>query len=197
VLATPDGPERGGIRFVHAVEPTGDGQIRVDVGDYAPCCGMPADLPQHQWRAYGWTGQRFTQTAGPTAFGPNPKTTDLSVSGSDVALTAQGDSTWRGQVTVRLTNRGPKVLNAGVWIDTPDGITPAGPLPAGCSPVGSHTECRFDAVAVDATRTVTIDLASTVAPAGVVRISAIYTDPTEYPDRTPDDNTRELRITAG
>jgi hypothetical protein len=197
VLATPDGPERGGIRFVHAVEPTADGQIRVDVGDYAPCCGVPADLPQHQWRTYGWTGQRFTQTGGPTAFGPNPKTADLSVTGPDVVLTAQGDGTWRGRVTVRLTNGGPGARNAGVWIDTPDGVTPAGPPPDGCSLAGSRTECRFAAVPVGAQRSVTLDLVSAVAPAGVVRVRAVYTDPTDYPDRTPDDNTRDLRITTG
>jgi hypothetical protein len=43
VLATPAGAGREGVDvlFVHAVEPTADGHIRVDVGDYAPAVRCP------------------------------------------------------------------------------------------------------------------------------------------------------------
>jgi hypothetical protein len=44
---------------------TGDnGRVRVDVGEYRPCCAA-AQASQHQWRAYGWNGRTFTQTADP------------------------------------------------------------------------------------------------------------------------------------
>jgi hypothetical protein len=196
VLATPAGSAREGvdILFVHAAEPTADGQIRVDVGDYSPCCDTALDLPQHQWRTYGWTGQRFTQTGGPTAFGPNPKLTDLSVSGRNIAMTAQADGTWRGWLTVRLVNAGPKVANANLILDTPDGVTLGGPARAGCTTIASRTECRFAGLAAGAMRTVTVDVVSAAAPAGVVHAAAVDDD--AYPDRAPDDNGIDLRITA-
>lgn len=80
-----------------------DGQVKVDVGEYRPCCDM-AQASQHQWRTYGWNGTAFTQTGGPTAFGPNPNITDVTVTADKLTMTATGSGTWEGTLKVTVHN---------------------------------------------------------------------------------------------
>jgi hypothetical protein len=198
VIATPDGAGRDGVdvKYVHAVEATSDGHVRVDVGDWSPCCGMPEDLPQHQWRTYGWNGQRFVQTGGPTKFGPHPKGTDLTVAGADVAMTRQSDGRWHGTVSVRVTNEGSKAARAAVEVRTSAPVTVAEPAPAGCNPLNpTFIACGPDDLAPGASRTVTIPVVSATDPTGTVTVAV--RDTTGYPDHDPGNDTRTLRITAG
>ncbi|MET8909783.1 hypothetical protein [Micromonospora sp. NPDC004551] len=85
-----------------------DGTIRVRVADIQPCCGAAEWSPQRQWRTYAWTGERFTQTAGPTRFGVDPRLTDLTLTAGDLVIgpaDTKGDRT--ATVTVTVVNKGP------------------------------------------------------------------------------------------
>ncbi|MEW2326460.1 hypothetical protein AB0880_01445 [Micromonospora chersina] len=85
-----------------------DGRIRAYVADIQPCCSTPEWSPQRQWRTYAWTGERFTQTAGPTKFGVDPRLTDLTLTAGDLVI---GPADTKGNrtatVTVTVVNRGP------------------------------------------------------------------------------------------
>lgn len=96
----------GAIRAVFAVRADGP-RVSVEVGDYRGCCGEPADLPQHQWRDYAWTGQGFQQVEGPRSFPPNPNVADLSLSASDLVWGPDNGGTQYGTVTVTIRNDGP------------------------------------------------------------------------------------------
>ncbi|MGI5246037.1 hypothetical protein [Dactylosporangium sp. CA-139066] len=91
------------IETIWQVQAGDDGQVKVDVGEYRPCCEM-AQASQHQWRTYGWNGTAFTQTGGPTAFGPNPNITDVTVTADKLTMTATGSGTWAGTVKVTVHN---------------------------------------------------------------------------------------------
>jgi hypothetical protein len=94
------------VRAVFAVQANGS-RVSVEVGDYRGCCGESADLPQHQWRVYAWTGQGFQQVDGPTSFPPNPNVADLSVSAGDLVWGPDNGGVQRGTVTVTVRNDGP------------------------------------------------------------------------------------------
>ncbi|MEU0152932.1 hypothetical protein [Micromonospora fulviviridis] len=85
-----------------------DGKIRAHVADIQPCCSTPEWSPQRQWRTYAWTGERFTQTAGPTKFGVDPRLTDLTLTAGDLVI---GPADTKGNrtatVTVTVVNKGP------------------------------------------------------------------------------------------
>lgn len=95
------------IGTIWKIEAGGTATVRVDVGDYHACCGVSGDYPQHQWRAYGWDGQRFKQTGGQTSFPPNPKKADLGVSAPAMQVSSAGGDSWTGTLTVTVTNMGP------------------------------------------------------------------------------------------
>ena len=67
---------------------------------------MPIDLPQHQWRRYSWTGKGFAQSGGPTAFAPNPKITDLGVTGDGPLRLRQEGAFYKGTLRITVHNRG-------------------------------------------------------------------------------------------
>jgi hypothetical protein len=80
----------------------------VRVADIQPCCSTPKWWPQRQWRTYAWTGTRFSQTAGPTKFGTDPRLTDLTLTAGDLVVGPADASGKRpGSVTVTVTNKGP------------------------------------------------------------------------------------------
>ncbi|MFC0031036.1 hypothetical protein ACFFMM_16060 [Micromonospora chaiyaphumensis] len=84
------------------------GKIRAHVADIQPCCGTPQWSPQRQWRTYAWTGERFTQTAGPTRFGVDPRLTDLTLTAGDLVVgppDTKGDRI--ATVSITVTNKGP------------------------------------------------------------------------------------------
>jgi hypothetical protein len=85
-----------------------DGKLRAYVADIQPCCSTPEWSPQRQWRTYAWTGERFTQTAGPTKFGVDPRLTNLTLRAGDLVV---GPADTKGNrtatVTVTVVNNGP------------------------------------------------------------------------------------------
>jgi hypothetical protein len=92
------------IETIWEVTAGDNGQVKVDVGEYRPCCAM-VQASQHQWRTYGWNGTAFTQTGGPTSFGPNPNVTDVTVTADPLRMTATGTGTWEGTLTVTVHNK--------------------------------------------------------------------------------------------
>jgi hypothetical protein len=190
----------GDILTVWSVQAGDSGQVRVDVGDYRPCCAQ-AQASQHQWRTYGWNGTAFTQTAGPTAFGPNPNVTDLRATTPGLTMTKQADGTWHGKLTVILHNAGGFAtpgrvqLLIGVasnWQVTVSGCTLD---KNSVQPVG----CTLPALAKGADRTVTLTFK---APAGALDAqcqlwtSSINQDGAVYPNVNPDvDNSVKVPVT--
>lgn len=99
----------GGIEWITDLRTATPGSVQVQVADLQPCCDTPEAWAQKQWRTYGWTGLHFTQTGGPTTFGPNPLFTDLGITASDVVFSTRPDDTsWRhATMTVTIRNAGP------------------------------------------------------------------------------------------
>lgn len=99
---------REGMEDITDFSVAADGTVRAHVADIQPCCSTPQWWPQRQWRTYAWTGDRFSQTAGPTKFGTDPRLTDLTLTAGDLVLGRADASGKRpGSVTVTVTNKGP------------------------------------------------------------------------------------------
>ncbi|SBT47992.1 hypothetical protein [Micromonospora auratinigra] len=112
-----------------------DGVVRVRVGDIAPGGGWPGDWSQRQWRGYRWDGEQFRQAEGPTTFGPNPYSTDLAVTASDLVLRPDADGSQVGTIEVRLRNLGDRVAdNVDLSLDLPPSLVADGGGWAGCRP---------------------------------------------------------------
>ncbi|MEV0157340.1 hypothetical protein AB0H57_26925 [Micromonospora sp. NPDC050686] len=97
-----------GQRDILAYEVTGGGSVRVRVADIQPCCDVPTYLTRDQWRTYRWQGGRFTQTGGPTAFGPDGRLTDLTLTAGELVLgTPDAAGKRTGSLTLTVVNKGP------------------------------------------------------------------------------------------
>lgn len=100
--------EHDTIRTVFDIRVDDGGAVGVQVGDRGTCCGTTEEMVEHQWRSYGFDGQRFQQTAGPTKFTPVPPGNDLTVTGGgDLVLGAPSGGARRGSLTVTMHNNGP------------------------------------------------------------------------------------------
>ena len=123
-------------------------------------------------------------------------TAEGTVAGSDVVMVKQGDGRWQGTVTLRVTNKGPKASPAHLDVRISGPETVAEPAPDGCTvPNPAGVYCPAGDLAPGASRTVTIGVVSTADPAGTVAVTV--NSGTGYPDHTPGNDTRTLRITAG
>jgi hypothetical protein len=183
------GDEGSDIMTIWAVEAGDGGQVRVDMGEYRPCC-RSAQASQHQWRIYGWNGHRFIQTGGPTKFGPNPKVTNLVVAPGRLTMTKQSDGSWAG--TLRVTIRNATAFTTPGKVEFWLRVDPGWQAQAG-------QQCRFErnawplyctlpGLAAGADRVLTI---AVKAPAGAlktdvtVNAGAVNDQEDGYPDRAP------------
>ena len=188
----------GDILTIWGVESGDNGRVRVDVGDYRPCCDE-AQASQHQWRTYGWNGTAFTQTGGPTSFGANPKATDLNATSKGLTMTKQADGTWRGtlSVTVRNATAFGTPGQVDLWVSVPDTWKAT---TSGCTlaPDVLPLECTLTALAKHDSRTVTLTL---TAPAGALKASfqlgvkSVNPDGASYPDVNPDKAPTTVTVT--
>ncbi|MGW5560382.1 hypothetical protein ACWER9_24545 [Micromonospora sp. NPDC003944] len=97
-----------GFDDIRAVEIKENGSVEVRVADIVPCCGTPTYLRREQVRTYRWDGERFDQTDGPTAFGKDPRLTDLTLSMTHELAEVPGSVARRKLTTVfTVTNAGP------------------------------------------------------------------------------------------
>ncbi|MEU4772862.1 hypothetical protein [Micromonospora sp. NPDC023644] len=117
----------GGIRRIRGEDRSVAAEVTDRSGD-----GTPDSLAQRQWRIYSRSGGRFVQTGGPDAFPPNPRVTDLSVTGSELRLAPDGDRT-TGTLRLTVRNAGPQPAAAPrVQVDVPKGFE-VRPLPSTCT----------------------------------------------------------------
>jgi hypothetical protein len=108
---------RGGMSPVQVGEITAfetgdDGSVRVQVHDTAMCCGQNPDGTATQWRTYGWTGNTFSQTGGPTTFQANPQVADVRVTAAPVVLSGKdGNGVRHGTMRLTIVNNGPLAVD--------------------------------------------------------------------------------------
>jgi hypothetical protein len=200
VLATPGAEAKAGdVRIVWAVQAGAGGQVRVDVGDYFPCCAMPRDLPQHQWRTFGWDGRRFTQTGGPRTFGPNPKVTDLAISANDLVMARQPDGRWHGTLTLDISNAGPFAVPATIRLsgtavlgaDGGAGWDRCDRIPVSTVPIEQNgTSCQLGTVQVGQSRRLSLRFVTPFSPTGTLWVYVGYenSDGEGYLDRVGGNN---------
>ncbi|WP_433535807.1 hypothetical protein ACQPZK_28240 [Micromonospora sp. CA-249363] len=175
-----------------------DGEIRVEVLDVAPGGGWPEKNSQRQWRGYRWAGDAFEQVSGPTSFGPNPRSTDLSVTATDVVLTAATDGSRSGAVTVRIRNEAdrtaPEVI---LTMELPKALRPVGDGWTGCDiETGSTVQvsCRLSAVRghSEVRRTLELGVATGASlPSGQAALRIWPADPDRDPWLDNDDSDNE------
>jgi hypothetical protein len=189
------------IMTIWAVKAAGNGQIRVDVGEYRPCCEA-AQASQHQWRTYGWNGNRFTQTGGPTAFGPNPNVTDLAVTGDRLTMVKQGDGSWAGTLRVTIHNAAtfatPGKLRFMLDVDASWQAQPG--TDCRFTPGESPRSCTLPGIGAGANRVLTIQVAAPAGPLSTrctVYAVAVDANGAGYPDRKPDGPPPTVQVVEG
>lgn len=194
------GMQGSDIMTIWAVQAGDNGQIRVDVGEYRPCCES-AQASQHQWRTYGWNGSQFTQTGGPTVFGPNPNVTDLVVTADRLTMTKQGDGSWAGTLRVTIHNAATFATPGTLWFAFADGRWQTQSA-TGCvfTPSQSQPGCRLPSLDAGASRVLTIQLTT---PAGPLNAQCtVYAHTTDangagYPDSKPHGASATVPVVQG
>lgn len=192
--------EGSDVQKVWKIEPGGPGGVRVDVGDFSPCCGVPADLPQHQWRVYGWDGQKFRQTSGLTKFPVNPKMTDLAPSAQPLIVVSTDGATWVGSLVATVHNKGPHAANRlDVTLGFPVPVTLAGADAARCAEPTDRSIffiCRFDGLPAGGSRNLRFEVTAYGDPRGqTATVSTRHgTEEEGYPDLNQDDNIASAQI---
>ncbi|GAB3868102.1 hypothetical protein [Dactylosporangium cerinum] len=153
------------IETIWEVQAGDNGQVRVDVGEYRPCCDN-AQASQHQWRTYGWNGTAFTQTGGPTTFGPSPYVTELTSTADKLTMTATGSGTWQGTVKVTVHNNSqfatPGKLRVGLGLPLAWTVQ----VVSGCTiaPEDQPGACLSGSIPAGGTKVFTFKVTSPTAP---------------------------------
>ncbi|GAA2363361.1 hypothetical protein [Dactylosporangium salmoneum] len=158
-----EGQEGKDIETIWGVEAGDNGQVRVDVGEYRPCCDM-TQSSQHQWRMYGWNGSAFTQTGGPTAFGPNPNVTDLTVSAEKLTMVATGATAWEGTFKLTIHNAGQFATPGKVEINLIINQTWTVLSTTDCKVQTGNTACQVSSIPAGGSKVVTIKLSAQTQP---------------------------------
>jgi hypothetical protein len=164
VAARPNGGPND-VKMIDTYRPGGDGRVDVRAGDDVPCCGVEPETIQYQWRTYGWTGTRFEQVGGPTAFGRDLRFPDLILKAGPLNLGAPVDGVRHGTLTVTISSigtvRGPGML-VGVQLGTPR-LTAEGPGWAGFDALNDGMEGRLPPPTVGGLVTIQLGLSRAAA----------------------------------
>ncbi|WP_018221974.1 hypothetical protein [Salinispora pacifica] len=152
----------GDIAWIRGIRAKGTA-VEVEVLDAAGE-GVVAGFAQSQWRAYSWSGKGFVQSGGPSAFPPNPRVTDLSISGGDVQFVPDGADTATGTLRLTISNQGPqRATDPYLRVDLPAKVTITS-LPAKCetskTPSGTRYRCWLPALAAGADSVVNLPLSA-------------------------------------
>ncbi|MGC5332475.1 hypothetical protein [Micromonospora sp. DT62] len=190
----------GGFEDVRAVA-LDDGKVRVEVADIQPCCGTPAYWARQQWRTYGWDGERFAQTGGPTSWGRDSRLTDLAISAGPFVI-GSTDERGRSQGTVTLTviNRGPLDADRVAFRNLETFGTPDGGDWDRCEPARGQPEwpsCLTEGVPAGERRSWTFRFR--LGPEGLETGLSVWlvhygADHRYWPDLTPGDNHVAVRV---
>ncbi|MEV1014443.1 hypothetical protein AB0I95_20845 [Micromonospora sp. NPDC049751] len=183
--------------WVTALDVRDDGEVRVEVLDVAPGGGWPMKNSQRQWRGYRWTGDAFDQVSGPSTFGPNPRSADLSITATDLVLTPAADDSRSGTVTVRIRNDADRTPPGVLFtIELPKALQPVGDGWSGCD-IGTGStvlvSCHISAVPAHGEMRRTLELrvaAGTSLAPGKATLWTWSRDPDMDPwlDNNSDDN---------
>lgn len=152
----------GDIAWINGIRAKGTA-VDVEVVDTAGE-GSVEGFAQSQWRTYSWSGNGFVQSGGPSTFPPNPRVTDLSISGDDVQLVPDGADTASGTLRLTVSNQGPqRATDPFLTVDLPSEVTITSP-PAKCetskTPSGTRYRCWLPALAVNADSVVDLSLSA-------------------------------------
>lgn len=159
------GPGMGtDIMTIWGIAAGDNGQVRVDVGEFRPCC-EEAQASQHQWRTYGWNGTAFTQTGGPTAFGPNPLVTTLATTPAPLTMVKQADGSYTGTLHVTVRNKAQFKTPGQLWFELqiPASTWAVQPVAGSVCQPSVAGECKIPALAAGASLTLDVKV---TAPAG-------------------------------
>ncbi len=165
------------IRKISSIEPVAGGQLRIEVANFPTCCGYPQERSQRQQRTYGWDGQRFTQTAGPTGFARDPDVSDLTLTmtaANPVVLPRVNGGSWAGTLTLLIRNSGPTRVDLELDVRKESEPLSAGVLrraDCGAAPGTTGFDCRLGWLGKGATLEVKLDLRSTLPTGGSLEIS--------------------------
>ncbi|MGW5671121.1 hypothetical protein [Micromonospora sp. NPDC003776] len=189
-----------GMEDITGFSVTSDGKVRAQVADTQPCCGSPGWSAQQQSRTYAWTGDAFTQTAGPMSFGTDPRLTDLTLKAGDLVLgppDASGKRT--GSVTVTVTNKGPvDVPGLGFSNLFTVGAPAGGDLSrCGTGSMQGENVCVLDGLRVGRSRTYTFRFRVDPAASGdrpSLRVVHFDGQGRYWGDLHPEDDTVNLRV---
>lgn len=152
----------GDIAWIRGIR-VKDTFVEVEVLDAAGE-GIVEGFAQSQWRTYSWSGESFYQSSGPSTFRPNPRVTDLSISGGDTRLVPDGANTASGTLRLTVRNKGPRqASDPYLTVDLPTGVTVTS-LPATCetskTPNGTRYLCWLPALAAGADTVVDLPLSA-------------------------------------
>ena len=105
-----------GIHAIGDVAVTSAGEVVVNVAS-GENSTAPWDPPVvWQPRTYAWTGQAFTQTAGPTTFAADPAVASFTVTPQLAALGDPAAEFRTGTLTVDIQARGPRPVATGLLV---------------------------------------------------------------------------------
>ncbi|WP_027661552.1 hypothetical protein [Salinispora fenicalii] len=154
--------QTGDIAWIRGIRAKGTA-VEAEVVDAAGE-GVVEGFAQSQWRTYSWSGKGFVQSGGPSMFPPNPRVTDLSISGDDVQLVPDGTDTASGTLRLTVSNQGPqRATDPYLTVDLPGEITITS-LPAKCETSktlsGTRYRCWLPALAVNADSVVDLPLSA-------------------------------------
>lgn len=152
----------GDIAWIQQIRAKGNA-VEAEVVD-AVGEGVMDGFAQSQWRAYSFSGNGFVQSGGPSMFPPNPRVTDLSISGDDVQLVLDGADTASGTLSLTVSNQGPqRATDPFLTVVLPSEVTITSP-PAKCKTLkslsGTRYECWLPALAVNADSVVDLPLSA-------------------------------------
>lgn len=177
---------REGPQWLTALDVGSTGLVRVQVADLMAGGGWPGAWSRRQWRGYRWNGERFTQVAGPTSFGPNPYSTDLAVNAKDVVLADDPtDGSRVGVVEVTIRNLGDRQADSvSLTLDLPKALAPDGPAWQDCGPdIGRYRPplvCNLGAIDAHGARTLRLGVrlpAGTSLAAGTATVHGMALGP--------------------
>ena len=163
---------------------TSAGEVVVSVAtqiQHGRALGPP---PLWQQRTYGWTGQGFAQTAGPTTFAADPVVASFTVTAPPVALTEGSDGFREGTLTATVRADGPGGVEVGLMVVTSAERGPGGDW-ARCGADSSvqWALCDLGVLAVGASRTFSLPIrvpADLYLGDGTIGMMVVRIDQFEY-----------------
>ncbi|GIG57640.1 hypothetical protein Lfu02_20120 [Longispora fulva] len=184
-----------GIRDIAA----GDGVVKVQVADLdyeCAGCNQYKDIAQLQWREFGWNGQKFTQTGGPSTFERNEYRANTAVTASEVVFGSIAGGYAHGTLTVTVRNKAARQVDVLlVSLFMPADTRVEGTLPAGCTVEGQpgiDPSCTLGSLAPGATKTLVFRLKTTRLSADAPMVETFRSAPFVLVQATEAGQTGEL-----